>query len=138
MLVDDIALLSSTPAGLQNQLNILFNNFANRLSILVNLEKTKGSSLEEWGLPSKCKDDTMERVISVSSTHKHLGLNFKKTVYITASKTLSLRANRELKKSLRCCGMLDALTSMCFWKWSAHILYLCSTMNLICGVVLIV
>ena len=37
MFADDIALLSSTPVGLQNQLN----EVANRLGLLVNLEKTK-------------------------------------------------------------------------------------------------
>ena len=40
MFVDDIVLLSSTPAGLQNQLNV-FCEVANRLGLLVNLEKTK-------------------------------------------------------------------------------------------------
>ena len=40
MFADDIALLSSTPIGLQNQLNVLYE-VANRLGLLVNLEKTK-------------------------------------------------------------------------------------------------
>ena len=34
------ALLSSTPVGLQYQLNVLYDN-ANRLGLLVNLEKTR-------------------------------------------------------------------------------------------------
>ena len=40
MFADDIALLSSTPVGLQNQLNVLYKT-ADRLGLLVNLEKTK-------------------------------------------------------------------------------------------------
>ena len=40
MFADNIALLSSTPVGLQNQLNVLYE-VANGLGLLVNLEKTK-------------------------------------------------------------------------------------------------
>ena len=40
MFANDIALLSSTAVGLQNQLNVLYEA-ANRLALLVNLEKAK-------------------------------------------------------------------------------------------------
>ena len=40
MFADDIALLSSPPVGLQNQLNILYE-VANKLGLLVNLANTK-------------------------------------------------------------------------------------------------
>ena len=40
MFADDIALLSSTPVGLQNQPNVLYK-VANRLSLLFKLQKTK-------------------------------------------------------------------------------------------------
>ena len=40
MLADDIAFILSPPVGLQNQLNALYE-VANRLGLLVKLEKTK-------------------------------------------------------------------------------------------------
>ena len=74
MLADDIALLSSTPVGLQTQLNVLYE-VANRFGFLVNLEKIKivvfrnGCYLprtERWYYGSE--------LVSVSSSYKYLGL----------------------------------------------------------------
>ena len=74
MLADDIALLSSTPVGLQTQLNVLYE-VANRFGLLVNLEKIKivvfrnGCYLprtERWYYGSE--------LVSVTSSYKYLGL----------------------------------------------------------------
>ena len=54
MFADDIALLSSTPVGLQNQLNVLYE-VANRLGLLVNLED-QNSCLQKWGLSGKGRE----------------------------------------------------------------------------------
>ena len=76
MFADDIALLSSTPVGLQNKLNVLYE-VANRLVLLVNLEKTEivvfrnGGYLarpERWYYGSE--------LVSVASSYEYLGLKF--------------------------------------------------------------
>ena len=54
MFAYDIALLLTTPVSLQRQLNVLVG-VANRLSLLVNLEKTK-IVVFRWGLSDKCRE----------------------------------------------------------------------------------
>ena len=64
MFADDIALLSSTPVGLQKQLNVLYE-VANRLGLLVNLEKTKMGAIWQGQ-----RDGTM--VVSLSLLLVHI------------------------------------------------------------------
>ena len=82
MFADDIALLSSTPVGLQSQLNV-FYEVANRLGLLVNLEKTKIVVFRNGGLSGKGKRyGTMEVSLSVLLSYKYLGLKFTTKAYL--------------------------------------------------------
>ena len=76
MFADDIALLSSTPVGLRNQLNILCE-VANRLSLLVNLEKTKIVVFRNGGYLARAERWYYgNELASVASSYKYLGLKF--------------------------------------------------------------
>ena len=69
MFADDIALLSSTPVGLQNQMNVLYE-VANRLGLLVNLEKTKIVVFRNGGYLARAeRDGTMEVSLSLLLVH---------------------------------------------------------------------
>ena len=77
MFADDFALLSSTPVGLQNQLNVLYE-VANRLGLLVNLEKTKKVVFRNGGCLARAERWYYGSVelVSVASSYKYLGLKF--------------------------------------------------------------
>ena len=76
MFADDIALLSSTPVGLQNQLNVLCE-VANRLGLLVNLEKTKIVVFRNGGYLARAERWYYgSELVSVASSYKYLGLKF--------------------------------------------------------------
>ena len=76
MFADDIALLSSTPVGLQNQLNVLYE-VANRLGLLVNLEKTKIVVSRNGGYLARADRWYYgSELVSVASSYKYLGLKF--------------------------------------------------------------
>ena len=55
MFADHVALFSSTPVGLQNLLNVLYE-FAIILGLLVNLGKTKYGCLLKWALSDKGRE----------------------------------------------------------------------------------
>ena len=111
MFADNIALLSSTPVGLQNQLNVLYE-VANKLGLLVNLEKTKivvfinGGYLaraERWCYGSE--------LVSVASSYKYLGLKFTTKICLNhISEDAVVRANQgtvEIFKVLWNIGCFD-------------------------------
>ena len=76
MFADDIALLSSTPVGLQNQLNVLYE-VANRLGLLFNLEKTKIVVFRNGGYLARAERWYYgSELVSVASSYKYLGLKF--------------------------------------------------------------
>ena len=76
MFAGDIALLSSTSVGLQNQLNV-FYEVANRLSLLVNLEKTKIVVFRNGGYLARAERWYYgSELVSVASSYKYLGLKF--------------------------------------------------------------
>ena len=76
MSADGIALLSSTPVGLQNQLNVLCE-VANRLGLLVNLEKTKIVVFRNGGYLSRAERWCYgSELVSVASAYKYRGLKF--------------------------------------------------------------
>ena len=59
MFADDITLLLSTPVGVQNQLNVLYEG-VNRLVLLGNLEKTKIVLFRNGDIWQGKRDGTME------------------------------------------------------------------------------
>ena len=76
MFADDIALLSSTPVGLQNKLNVLYE-VANRLVLLVNLEKTEIVVLRNGGYLARAERWYYgSELVSVASSYEYLGLKF--------------------------------------------------------------
>ncbi|KAK7108905.1 hypothetical protein V1264_013044 [Littorina saxatilis] len=82
MFADDIALLSVTPVGLQNQLNIL-HEVANRLGLKVNKEKTKVLVFRNGGYLGKNEAWTFgHNNMYVTNSYKYLGLTLTTKVSI--------------------------------------------------------
>ena len=75
MFADDIALFSSTPVGLQNQLIVLYE-VSNRLGLLVNLEKTDNVSRNRGYLARAERWYYGSEPVSVASSYKYFGLKF--------------------------------------------------------------
>ena len=76
MFADDIALLSSTPVSLQNQLNVLCEA-ADRLGLLVNVEKTKIVVFRNGGYLARAERwYYRSEPVSVASSFEYLGLKF--------------------------------------------------------------
>jgi len=76
LFADDLALLSSTVIGLQNQLNLLYES-SRRLGLRVNLSKTKVMVFRKGGhLAAGEKWCLGDEVLEVVGKYKYLGLNF--------------------------------------------------------------
>lgn len=76
MFADDIALFSSTPYGLQTQLNNL-HTAASKLGLCVNLEKTKIIVFRNGGYLSRFEKWTYgTEQVEVVNMYKYLGMNF--------------------------------------------------------------
>eukprot|EP00916_Digyalum_oweni_P017671 GHVL01029026.1.p1 GENE.GHVL01029026.1~~GHVL01029026.1.p1 ORF type:complete len:175 (-),score=5.84 GHVL01029026.1:326-850(-) len=76
LFADDLALLSSTVWGLQNQLNLLFES-SQRLGLKVNTEKTKVVVFRKGGhLSAREKWTLGNEKVEVVGKYKYLGLNF--------------------------------------------------------------
>ena len=82
---DDIALLSSTPVGLQNQLNVLYEA-ANRLDLLVNIKKTKIVVFKNGGYLARAERWYYgSEPVADASSYKYLGLKFTTKVCLNGS-----------------------------------------------------
>lgn len=76
LFADDLALMSSTVAGLQNQLNLL-DESSERLGLKVNAEKTKIVVFRKGGyLGAREQWHLGDKNIEVVGKYKYLGLNF--------------------------------------------------------------
>ena len=97
MFADDIALLSSTPVGLQNQLKVLYE-VANRLGLLLNLEKTKIVVFRNGGYLARAERWYYGgELVSVASSYKYLGLKFTTKVCLNRiSEDSVVRAKHEI------------------------------------------
>ena len=117
LFADDIILLSSTPIGLQHQLNVLKQN-ADRLSLNVNLEKTniivfrKGGYLsinENW----KYGDSE----VKVTNSYKYLGLTFTTKLSLTAAwSEMCRKGKRGTIEILRAMRNLNSNDQGLYWK----------------------
>lgn len=73
LFADDIVLLSSTPTGLQNQLNNL-ENASKKLGLEVNLEKTKVMVFRKGGFLANCERWFYDgKLLEVVNRYKYLG-----------------------------------------------------------------
>ena len=85
MFADDIALFSSTPRGLQTQLNNL-HTIATRLGLSVNVNKTKIIVFRKGGPLSRHEKWTYgTQNVEVVNVYKYLGLNFSTRLSIKVS-----------------------------------------------------
>ena len=76
LFADDTVLISDTITGLQNKLNILYNQ-CKRLGIEVNLDKTNIVVFRKGGYLSKFEQWTYgENKIKVENSYKYLGIDF--------------------------------------------------------------
>lgn len=102
LFADDVALVSFTPVGLQNQLNVL-SEVSNRIGLKVNLDKTKIMVFRKGGHLGKYERWFMngDRLAIVNS-YTYLGYTF--TTKVTANRGLlqtCVRAKRKVHDILR-------------------------------------
>ena len=122
MFADDIALLSSTPVGLQNQLNVLCE-VANRLGLLVNLEKTKIVVFRNGGYLARAERWYYGReLVSVASSYTYLGLKFTTKVCLNRIFEDSVVRAKQgtVEIFIKCCRIVVALASTSFSNCSMH------------------
>ena len=100
MFDEDIALLSSTPVGLQNQLNVLCE-VANRLGLLVSLEKTKIVVFRNGGYLARAERWYYgSELVSVASSCQYFGLKFTTKVCLNRISEDCLESNTENRGNL--------------------------------------
>eukprot|EP00745_Piridium_sociabile_P006243 TRINITY_DN14019_c0_g1_i8.p1 TRINITY_DN14019_c0_g1~~TRINITY_DN14019_c0_g1_i8.p1 ORF type:complete len:809 (-),score=78.12 TRINITY_DN14019_c0_g1_i8:134-2281(-) len=117
MFADDLALLSSSPTGLQNQLNCLVNALSN-LRLEINCDKTKvmvfrkGVFLgryEKWFIGT----DQLE----VVNSYVYLGFTFTTTMStFQAAKCLAIKGKRATADIIRTLKKIDSMTRETFFK----------------------
>ena len=122
MFDDDIALLSSIPVGLQNQMNVLCE-VANTLGLLINLEKTKIVVFRNRGCLARAERWYYgSEPVSVASSYKYLGLKFTTKACLNRISKDCLEGKRDNRiDCFKCCRILDALTSVFFKLFDTQI-----------------
>ena len=108
LFADDLALLSSTVRGLQNQLNLLYES-SRRLGLKVNTDKTKIMVFRKGGhLSSRENWYLGEQTIEIVGKYKYLGFNFSTMLsYNIGTEDFVSRAKKgtiEILKALRTYG----------------------------------
>lgn len=97
LFADDVALVSSTPVGLQHQLNILKAE-ADRLKLVVNLDKTNIVVFRKGGILSRNEKWLYgDKTVQVVNAYKYLGLTF--TTMLSKVRAVSdfvLKAKRKI------------------------------------------
>lgn len=106
LFADDIALISHTPVGLQNQINVLARA-SDRLGLKVNLEKTKVMIFRRGGYLTKHEKWFYQGTrLEVVNSYTYLGFN------LTTKLTLSSAMEQITKKAKR--KVIDILRAL--WK----------------------
>ena len=117
MFADDIALVSDTPVGLQNQLNVLFEE-SGKLGLTVNTEKTKIVVFRNGGfLAEREKWFLGETRLNVVNEFKYLGVVFSTRLSFKSMQTdLAYRAKVGMLHVVRCHRKLDCVSPDFFFK----------------------
>ncbi|MCB4773643.1 MAG: hypothetical protein LGB05_08505, partial [Sulfurovum sp.] len=117
LFADDVILMSSTPAGLQNQLNHLKNE-ADRLYLSVNLDKKNIMVFRMGGhLAARERWVYVDEKVKVTNAYKYLGMTF--TTKLCIDFVLSdvckkgKKGVMEIQKAMR---RLSSSEPMIFWK----------------------
>ena len=123
LFADDIALVSTSPAGLQNQINNL-DKASEGIGLTVNLDKTKVMIFRKGGHISSVEKWLYRgREVEIVNSYKYLGFTFTtKLSYNTACEDLARKAKSkvlDLMKTMWAIGTLD--TRVFFQLFDAQI-----------------
>ena len=123
LFADDIALVSTSPAGLQNQINNL-DKASEGIGLTVNLDKTKIMIFRKGGHISSVEKWLYRgREVEIVNSYKYLGFTFTtKLSYNTACEDLARKAKSkvlDLMKTMWAIGTLD--TRVFFQLFDAQI-----------------
>lgn len=117
LFADDVILISSTPIGLQNQLNILKSE-ADKLQLTVNLDKTGIIVFRNGGHLSKWERWMFGNVeVEVTNLYKYLGMTFTTRLSLNIGWQETCRkGKRGVMEILRCLKKLRSIDPSLFWK----------------------
>lgn len=117
LFADDLALMSTTPVGLQNQLNVLFNA-AQSMCLNVNLSKTKVVVFRKGGfLAARERWFYGRDQLEVVNSYTYLGLNFSTMLSLTnAVSSAIVRAKRGTMEILNVMLRLNCNSPIIFFK----------------------
>ena len=117
LLADDIVLLSETPVGLQNQLNVLCQS-AKRLQLKVNIDKSNIIVFRKGGYLGRREMWTFDgKVMPVVNCYKYLGILFStKLSFSAACNDLASKAKRALVIIIKQLKALDNYSLELFIK----------------------
>ncbi|XP_025113041.1 uncharacterized protein LOC112575401 [Pomacea canaliculata] len=117
LFADDVALVSNTAIGLQNQLNLLKQE-ADRLKLTVNLDKTNVIVFRKGGyLSSKEKWMYGNLEVKVTNNYKYLGVYFSTRMSFTAAwNELCMKGKKGVIEILRVLRKLSSNNPSIFWK----------------------
>ena len=110
LFADDVALLSTTPNGLQNQLNVL-QSCCNRMKLCVNTEKTKIMVFRKGGFLGKRERWYFEgKRLEVVNSYCYLGFNF--TTMISVKRGTAHLAVKGKKATIQLCKIFQTYKEM--------------------------
>ena len=110
LFADDVALLSTTPVGLQNQLNVL-QSCCSRMKLCVNIDKTKVMVFRKGGFLGKRERWYFEgRCLEVVNSYCYLGFNF--TTMISIKKGTEHLVVKGKKASIQLCKLFRTFKEM--------------------------
>ena len=117
MFADDIALISSTPSGLQNQINNL-HKASKSLGLTVNLDKTKVIIFRKGGHIAATEKWFYEKTeIEVVNRYKYLGFTLStKLSFNTACDEFSSKAKGKILDLMKTMWSLGALNTTIFFQ----------------------
>lgn len=117
LFADDLALMSSTPQGLQNQLDILLET-CKELGVEVNISKTKAMVFRNGGFLGKSEKWYLgSEQLEVVKKYVYLGFTFTTAMSTTqSSKQLAIKGKRATFDMVRALNKLEVVTKDIFFK----------------------
>ena len=117
LFADDLVLISGTPKGLQNQLNILERE-SNKLNLVVNIDKTNIVVFRRGGRTRKCENWTFNgSSIRITNKYKYLGYVFTSKLSMNvALKEAAIKAKSKIVSILRVMSRIGCANVTIFTK----------------------
>jgi len=117
LFADDIALLSCSPIGLQNQLNLL-HNMCQELDLNINTDKTKVMVFRHGGFLGRYERWHVDgQPLEVVNSYVYLGYKFTTTMSsVEAAKHLAGKGRRAVHNVLKAHSQLRQITTKSFFK----------------------